>query len=106
MKKQAFLLLMAATLCGLGAACGGDVCEEAYEKQQDCVAALNCKTMDLTRRDACELSKKRYSIDYTLYKANQEANGIDMACEGDNKSRADGIVACTLAPQSLCETCQ
>ena len=96
-----------ALLLGVSAtACGGDVCEQAYEKQQECVAALNCKTMDLARRDLCDAAKKRYSIDYVIYKANQEANSIDMTCEGDNKTRAEGIEACTLAPQSLCETCQ
>ena len=104
--RQVLVPLAALIVCATAAACGGDVCEQAYEKQQDCVEALNCKTMDLSLRDLCDASKKRYSIDYVIYKANQEANGIDMSCEGDLKQRAEGIKACTLAPQSLCESCQ
>lgn len=103
--RLALVPLAASLLWGM-TACGGDVCEQAYEKQQDCAEALNCSTMDPTTRTLCDAARQRYTVSYTLYKANQEDNQRDMTCEGDLRTRAEGIMACTLAPQSLCEMCQ
>jgi len=100
------MLIVASALWSLSAGCGGDVCEEAWEKQQACAEALNCKTMDPSMRNACDAAKAKFSVNYTLYKVNQEKHGFDMTCEGDNKLAAEGFLACTLSPQLFCEQCQ
>ena len=104
--KQVMAPLAALIICATTAACGGDVCEQAYEKKQACLEALNCSTMDLTQQMQCKDKKKLGAVDYVIYKSNQEQYGFDMTCEGANKESAEGKLACTLEPQTFCEQCQ
>ncbi len=104
--KSIMSLTVALVLGCTAVACGGDVCEQAWEKHQDCAASMDCKLMDLMLRQECENAKKYYAIDYSIFKANQEANGDDLTCEGQVKQDAEAIMACTLAEQSLCRMCQ
>jgi hypothetical protein len=79
-----------ATLIGC-AACGDDVCGEAYEKRQACVEALNCNELGPMERPSCENTKSSLG---------QQERVPEALCVGEVKEAAEQYVDCTLDPRT------
>jgi len=77
-------------------ACGKEVCQDAYNKMESCVAGLNCNKLDPLERDKCEKARSawtKYAGNETLYVT---------ACSNDSKIRteAEKVVDCALDPKT------
>lgn len=71
--------------------CGGKVCEDAYDKMNQCVAALDCSKLGPLDRPACENTRRTWGqVDRTAYM---------LACDQDS-SEAQKIVDCSLDPRT------
>ena len=96
----------ALALVTAGGACSKDVCQEGYEKRQDCAESMNCARMDPSLKSACDQKKQLYSIDYDAYKvACRMPDNSPCECTGTEEAKWQQVVNCTLKPEALCE-CQ
>lgn len=69
--------------------CGSDVCEQAYDKQQQCVDELNCNLAGPMERPTCERTKASFQ---EVEKVPQEL------CSGELEAAAEMIVNCPMNP--------
>ncbi len=87
-------------LCIGAAACSKDVCEEAYEKVQDCVASMDCDALGPALSGSCQKTKKEYALSYTIYLG---ACPGSCSCEGAEQEKWERINNCSLEPSNLCK---
>jgi len=96
------LLLLSLGLL-LAGGCSKDVCEEAYEKVQECVASMDCDAMGPGLSDQCRNEQKKYKLSYTLYLAAcRLPSGDPCSCDGLELEKWERINKCTLEPANMC----
>ncbi len=84
-KPILYCALISLAICG----CGSDVCEEAYDKQQQCIEELNCNLVGPMERPTCERTK-------TTFQDSQKVP--PELCTGELESAAEMIINCPLNP--------
>ena len=84
--------------------CGGDTCEQGYDKLQECVKSMNCTTMDPSRQAACKAKKQLYAAPYSAYLGACRLPDLSpCSCEGAWEAEWQRKLDCTLSPDALCE---
>lgn len=99
------ILLLLLALFALAGGCGKDVCQQGYERQQECVESMNCAAMDPGAQAACEQKKKLFSIGYDIYfgACRDPLSGQPCVCEGTFREQWEQKLSCSMRPESLCE---
>lgn len=93
------ILRLAAALVALllaAGACGDDVCEEAYDKMEACVAGLDCNRLDPTERSKCVQAEQAWD----KYSGNRTAYVTACGADSSIKTEAEKIVGCALDPNT------
>jgi hypothetical protein len=88
-----------AALCALllaAGACGDDVCEEAYDKMEACVANLDCNKLDPVEMPKCLQAKNNWD----QYSGNRTAYTTACGADSNIKSKAEEIASCALDPKT------
>lgn len=90
MNLKAYLRPLSLILIALFmASCGSDICEQAYDKQKQCIDSLNCNLAGPMERPTCERTKASFQ---EVEKVPQEL------CSGELEAAAEMIVNCPLNP--------
>ncbi len=87
MKRLVYLSLIAMYLALAAAGCGKALCEEAWDKAQECVANMKCNITDPLQRPQCE-NAKQAALQFP-------ENVFKLACD---EVEAQKFVDCALDP--------
>jgi hypothetical protein len=77
-------------------ACGDDVCEEAYDKMEACVAGLDCNKLDPGERDKCIKAENAW----TQYSGHKTAYTTACGADSSLKAEAEKVAGCALDPKT------
>lgn len=100
-----FVVCVLLVLAGLLGACsddddgGGNVCEQAFNKQKDCAKDLDCTALSGVEQTVCEVMKALGQITYAqAQEACEQQTPGACECTGQVKADAEDLMDCTLDP--------
>jgi hypothetical protein len=96
MKRAIQVVGALAALLLVWGACSKDVCEEAYDKMESCVANLDCNKLDPLERPKCDKAKNAWA----QYAGNEQAYLVACSNDSQLEAEAEKVVNCALDPKT------